>query len=82
MRILTITSCTGEKVSSPANQLTLDDFAMGGAHLKKREKELKDFELPAGEIYTGQQHVRLMRGIEGVKEVKNLKIDLHILSAG
>jgi hypothetical protein len=82
MRILTITSCTGEKVSSPANQLTLDDFVQGGAHLKKREKELKDFELPAGEIYTGQQHVRLIRGIEGVKEIKNLKIDLHILSAG
>ena len=82
MRILTITSCTGEKVSSPANQLTLDDFVRGGAHLKKREKELKDFELPAGNIYTGQQHVRLMRGIEAVKEVKNLKIDLHILSAG
>jgi len=82
MRILTITSCTGEKVSSPANQLTLDDFAQGGAHLKKREKELKDFALSAAEIYTGQQHVRLMRGIEAVKEAKNLKIDLHILSAG
>jgi hypothetical protein len=82
MRILTITSCTGEKVSSPANQLTLDDFVQGGAHLKKREKELKEFALSAGEIYTGQQHVRLMRGIDAVKEVTNLKIDLHILSAG
>jgi hypothetical protein len=82
MRILTITSCTGEKVSSPANQLTLVDFVQGGAHLKQREKELKEYKLPAGEIYTGQQHVRLMRGIEGVKEIKNLKIDLHILSAG
>jgi queuine/archaeosine tRNA-ribosyltransferase len=82
MRILTITSCTGEKVSSPANQLTLDDFVQGGAHLKSREKELKEFALPAGEIYTGQQHVRLIRGIDAVKEVKNFKIDLHILSAG
>jgi len=82
MRVLIITSCTGEKTSSPANQLTLEDFAQGGAHLEKREKELKDFAQPAGEIYTGQQHVRLMRGIEAVKESRNLKINLHILSAG
>ena len=82
MRILTITSCTGEKVSSPANQLMLNDFAQSGAHLKQREKELKEFKLPAEEIYTGQQHIRLMRGIEAVKTAKNLKVDLHILSAG
>lgn len=41
LKILIITSCTGEKTSSPANQLTLEDFAQGGAHLAKREKELK-----------------------------------------
>lgn len=82
MRILIITSCTGEKASSPGNQLVLEDFVRGGAHLSKREKELKAFALPAGEIYTGQQHVRLMRGIEAVKGAKSLSIDLHIVSAG
>ena len=82
MRILVITSCTGEKASSPDNQFTLEDFERGGAHLKGREKELKAYALPAGEIYTGQQHVRLMRGIEAVKDVKSQSIDLHILSAG
>jgi hypothetical protein len=85
MRILIITSCTGEKVSSPANQLTLEDFAQGGPHLEAREKELKDFELPAGEIYTGQQHVRLMRGIAAHRNTANGKpatVALHILSAG
>lgn len=82
MRILIITSCTGEKASSPGNQLVLEDFVRGGAHLAKREKELKAFALPAGEIYTGQQHVRLMRGIEAVKGAKSLSLDLHILSAG
>jgi hypothetical protein len=82
MRILVITSCTGEKASSPDNQLTLEDFERGGAHLKGREKELKAFALPAGEIYTGQQHVRLMRGIEAVKGEKSLSLDLHVLSAG
>jgi hypothetical protein len=82
MRILIITSCTGEKASSPDNQLTLEDFERGGAHLKGREKELKAFALPAGEIYTGQQHVRLMRGIEAVKGTKGLEVELHVLSAG
>lgn len=82
MRILIITSCTGEKTRSPANQLTLEDFERSGAHLQKRETELKDFAQPAGEIYTGQQHVRLMRGIEAVKAEKKVKIDLNILSAG
>jgi len=82
MKLLIITSCTGEKASSPGNQLTLEDFAEGGAHLLEREKELKAFALPAGEIYTGQQHARLMRGIEGARGAKSLSVDLHILSAG
>lgn len=82
MRILIITSCTGEKTSSPDEQLMLADFERGGTHLKGREKELKVYALPAGEIYTGQQHVRLMRGIEAVKGTKELAVDLHILSAG
>lgn len=82
MKFLTITSCTGEKASSPGNQLVLEDFVRGGAHLSKREKELKAFALPAGAIYTGQQHVRLMRGIEAVKGDDAPTVDLHILSAG
>jgi len=85
MRILIITSCTGEKVSSPANQLTPEDFAQGGPHLEAREKELKDFSLPAGEIYTGQQHVRLMRGVEANRNTEHGKpatVALHIVSAG
>jgi hypothetical protein len=82
MKFLIITSCTGEKASSPDNQLTLEDFERGGAHLEKREKELKAFALPVGAIYTGQQHVRLMRGIEAVKGDDAPTVDLHILSAG
>ena len=82
MKLLIITSCTGEKASSPGNQLVLEDFVRGGAHLSKREKELTAFALPARKIYTGQQHVRLMRGIEAVKGAKSLSLDLHILSAG
>ena len=82
MKLLIITSCTGEKASSPGNQLVLEDFVRGGADLKKREEELKAFALSAGEIYTGQQHVRLMRGVEAVKGTKGLEVELHVLSAG
>jgi hypothetical protein len=84
-RILIITSCTGEKAVESDEQLTLDDFRQGGAHLKAREKSLAKLQMPAAELYTGQQHVRLMRGIEKVAsdgKGKSPKVDLWVLSAG
>ena len=56
-RILIITSCTGEKAVESDEQLTLDDFRQGGVHLKAREKSLAKLQMPAAELYTGQQHV-------------------------
>lgn len=87
MRILVITSCTGEKAVTSDQALTLDDFALGGKHLKQREKELKDLMRPAEDLYTGQQHVRLMRGVQSIREHGSsngtpLKLDLWVLSAG
>ena len=85
MRILVITSCTGEKKYKPENQLTIDDFkTIGSKRFRQREKELSEFSLPASEMYTGQQHVRLMRGLELIRSVcpKNMQTDLKILSAG
>jgi hypothetical protein len=52
MRILVITSCSGKKQHDPANQLTLDDFRAGLEHVKKRERDLQSFLLPAGQMYT------------------------------
>ncbi len=80
MRLLIITSCTGQKSVKSEQGLTCDDFTQGAAHLKSREEELKEYLTPASDIYSGQQHVRLMRGIEAVKD--KLEIDLHIVSAG
>jgi hypothetical protein len=87
MRILVITSCTGEKAVTSDQALTLEDFARGSQHVKQREKELKDLMRPAEELYTGQQHVRLMRGVQALREHRNhkgtpLKLDLWILSGG
>ncbi|MEZ5325788.1 MAG: tRNA-guanine transglycosylase DpdA [Verrucomicrobiales bacterium] len=84
MRILILTSCTGEKHVSCENQLTLEDFRAGGEHLKAREKELAEHLAPAGLLYSGQQHVRLMRGVDAVRGQKDsgITIDLKVLSAG
>jgi hypothetical protein len=86
-RILVITSCTGEKAVASDQALTIDDFERGGKHLKQREKGLKELMISAEELYTGQQHVRLMRGVQAIREQGNsngtpLKLDLWVLSAG
>lgn len=81
MRILIITSCTGEKKVKPANQLTLEDFRQGARHVKSREKELKEYVMRAGDLYTGEQHVRLMRGVQEYRE-NGGKCQVMILSAG
>ena len=64
MRLLVITSFTGEKVVKHEQALTLPDFEQDPAYVKQREQMLQDLITPAGEIYTGLQHVRLMRGVQ------------------
>jgi hypothetical protein len=81
MKILVITSCTGEKAHKPDNQLTQEDFRLGREHIAKREQELKEFLTPAESLYTGMQHTRLMRGVEAARQNK-IDLDLWILSAG
>jgi len=87
MRILVITSCTGEKSVSSERALTLEDFKQGRRHVARREKELKDLLCPAESLYTGQQHVRLMRGVQAFRESRLSSngddvLDLEVLSAG
>ncbi len=67
MKMLVITSCTGEKRYHPANQLVQDDFS-DTERLAAREKELSEFACPAGEMYTGMQHLRLMEGVRTLRE--------------
>ena len=82
MRILVITSCTGRKKHKSPNQLTYEDFA-SSERLHRRTVELKDFKVPAAEMYTGQQHRHLMAGLEEIRKVYgSAVVDLHIISAG
>lgn len=62
-------------------KLTLADFKNGPAHIAKREKELKAKLTPAESLYSGMQHVRLMRGIETARDAK-VDLTLKIVSAG
>ena len=84
-RILIVTSCTGEKLVKHERALTLQDFEQGAHHLKTREQALAEWLTPAGKMYTGLQHVRLMQGIAAFQQVtadKSPRLDLWILSAG
>jgi hypothetical protein len=87
MKIVIITSCTGEKSVESADGLTLADFQRGPAHVAAREDGVRDLLRSAEDIYTGQQHVRLMRGITAFREAypstdATWTLDLHVLSAG
>jgi hypothetical protein len=85
MKIQVITSCTGEKLHSNDRQLTRGDFE----HLHEpeifgaREEELRNLSTPAEDLYTGQQHLRLMNGIRQLRDKSGEdSVDLFILSAG
>jgi hypothetical protein len=82
MRLLVITSCTGEKTVETPNALTQADFAAGPEHLASREAALPA--TPAADLYAGLQHVRLMDGIQAVRAHPDSgwTVDLYILSAG
>jgi hypothetical protein len=86
LRLLIITSCTGEKSVTHKRALTLEDFRKGPEHVARRERELQDLLTPAEDLYTGQQHVRLMRGVRALQEAQPdggpVELSLWILSAG
>jgi hypothetical protein len=79
--VIVISSCTGDKaVKSPS--LTMDDFR-DAERLAERERELARSQRPAASMYTGFQHVYLMRGIEALRAALGPDVvDLRIVSAG
>jgi Queuine tRNA-ribosyltransferase len=85
LKLLILTSCTGEKAVDHPDQLTLEDFQKGSVHLGRRELGLQSLLRTAGEIYTGEQHLRLMRGVGAYRTAASGsggEIELHVLSAG
>jgi hypothetical protein len=85
LKIQIITSCTGEKKFSPETQLKQEDFTSihDAEVFGEKESALCEYRTSAEEIYTGQQHLRLMKGISLYREtLVNENVDLWILSAG
>ena len=82
LKTLVVTSCTGEKKFKPANQLIMDDF-IDPLRLAKREAALNKYRMTAGQMYTGMQHLRLIEGIERLRNMYGHDlVDLCIVSAG
>lgn len=77
MKILVLTSCTRRK-RLPA-ELTWKDFERGPEWI--RQLEARKSLLPAEQMYTGDQHVRLMRGVRAARTT-GISVGVWILSAG
>ena len=85
LKIRIITSCTGDKLYAPPKQLTQSDFQhlLNPMIFAEREAELAAYRTKAQELYTGQQHLRLMHGIDALWDANNLAdIETWIVSAG
>jgi Queuine tRNA-ribosyltransferase len=81
-KMLVVTSCTGEKLHKVEVQLRLEDFE-DQDRLKERENTLADFLCPASEMYIGLQHLRVMEGIQLLRNsLGKHSVELAILSAG
>ena len=82
MKVLVITACTAKKQFQPENQLTREDF-LSPERLNRRSRELRRYETPAAQIYTGDGHLRLMNGVKKLRHAFGRGIiDVHIISPG
>jgi hypothetical protein len=79
--ISVITACTGVKAPSDALPLTINDFARGREHLEQVHHRQRASLVPAEQLYRGQQHVRLMRGVEVARALGH-RVTVSIVSAG
>lgn len=85
MKILVISACTAEKAYKPEEleplvQLTWEDFRTNN-RLERRTCELRDFRLPAAEMYTGPSHTPVKEGVEALRARHGPDIvDWHIVS--
>jgi hypothetical protein len=79
-RILVLSSCTGLK-TRPADLLPAD-FDERRTDLAARRQELSERAVRAESLYSGQHHVRLMRGVKQARAASHLDVDLRIASAG
>lgn len=81
-KILVVTSCTGKKKHNPKNKLFQNNF-LDIDNLNNNEIQLKEYAATAGKMYTVMQHLRLMEGINLLRNKFGKDVvDLAIVSAG
>ena len=80
-RVIVVTACTGQKADSSASLLRTRDFARGATHIEKHHRRMPDALRRAENLYRGQQHVRLMRGVEAARAA-GWEVQVSIVSAG
>ncbi len=82
-RVLAISSCTGAKARVDGGVLSRADFDRGRSYVDERHRgDLAATLVPAEDLYRGQQHRRLMRGVHAAREAGTVDLDLRIVSAG
>ena len=83
MKILILTSYTGEKKYNPPNPITREDRRGSRAHYEKRIGELADYSAPAGEMFTGLSHRDIRAGLRQIRrheQYGQTKIDQYFPS--
>ncbi|MEB3160927.1 MAG: hypothetical protein VKL20_05660, partial [Synechocystis sp.] len=82
LRLLVVTSCTGEKRVKSEKSLIWEDF-QDLDRLQARETDLQALAMPAATLYTGAQHLHVMAGVNLLRETFGTNyVDVKILSAG
>lgn len=81
LNISVLTACTGLKSASRGAVLTQADFARGFRHIAERHRRLTTSLVSAERLYRGQQHTRLMRGVDAARQGGH-RVAVSIVSAG
>jgi hypothetical protein len=82
LRLLVVTSCTGEKRVKSEKSLIWEDF-QDLDRLQAKETDLRESAMPAATLYTGAQHLHVMAGVNLLRETFGTNyVDVKILSAG
>ncbi len=81
MRILVVSSCGKKKRIQPHKVPNCNDLT-NNASLSEWQSKSSHSVLPARDMYTGHQNRELVTGVDGLRAVRGIRVDLYIISAG
>ncbi|MDE0011540.1 MAG: hypothetical protein OXU36_10350 [Candidatus Poribacteria bacterium] len=76
MKILVLSSYTGDQRSKPPNPITRADLCP--AHYERRVEELTDYGVPAGKMFLGPYACPIRAGLRKIREHEQLKSQIEI----